>query len=312
MPSVKHSKQEVRNFLVSRRAKVTPQQAGLSHYGGNRRVPGLRREEVALLAGVSLDYYSRLEKGNIAGVSDAVLNAISNALNLDEAERAHLHDLARAANSSSTRAGRASSRRVRVGLQLVLDGMVGMPAFVSNGRMDVLAWNDLAAAMYSPMFTAAVSTPNFARFNILDPAAKDFYPDWGKVVETTARMLRTEVGRSPHDTDLSNLIGELSTRSEEFARRWATHDVRLHRAGVKHFRHPDVGELELHYEVLPVSADEGQTLTVYAAEPGSTTAESLQLLSNLAATSRIEQPQANPSAEQQRPAGLDPEDEHTF
>lgn len=312
MASVTHSRQEVRNFLVSRRAKVTPEQAGLSHYGGNRRVPGLRREEVALLAGVSLDYYARLEKGNLSGVSDAVLNAVSNALQLDEAERAHLYDLARAANASSTRVRRATPRRVRIGLQLVLDGMVGMPAFVSNGRMDVLAWNDLAAAMYSPMFTAAVATPNFARFNILDPAARDFYPQWGKAVDTTASMLRTEVGRSPHDTDLSNLIGELCTRSDDFAQRWARHDVRLHRAGVKHFRHPDVGELELHYEVLPVSADDGQTLTVYAAEPGSATADALQLLSALAATSRTEQHQAAASAEREGSVGVDPEDEHTF
>lgn len=306
-----HSKQDVRDFLVTRRGKITPDQAGLAHYGANRRVPGLRREEVALLAGVSVDYYTRLEKGNLAGVSDSVLHAVADALHLDDAERSHLVDLARAANASPQRARPAPRSRVRIGLQLVLDGMRDMPAFVANGRMDVLAWNALGDAMYSGRFSAdrdAGRVPNFARFNVLDPAAQEFYGDWGKALDTTASMLRTEVGRNPGDKKLSNLVGELSTRSDDFARRWASHDVRIHRAGVKHFLHPEVGELVLHYEVLPVIADDGQVMTVYTAEPQSPTHHALQLLASLYAPSHENLPDATPAT-----TGVgDPEDEHTF
>ena len=309
------SKEDVRDFLVSRRGKIAPDEAGLSHYGGNRRVPGLRREEVALLAGVSVDYYTRLEKGNLSGVSDSVLHAIADALRLQDAERSHLFDLARAATVSGGRTRTPPRSRVRLGLQLVLDGMRDMPAFVANGRMDVLAWNALGDAMYSGHFSAdreAGRTPNFARFNVLEPAAQTFYGDWGKALDTTAAMLRTEVGRSPGDKLLSNLVGELCTRSDDFARRWAHHDVRIHRAGVKHFHHSQVGELVLHYEVLPVLADDGQVMTVYTAEPNSSTHHALQLLASLHAT-----PEAQ-DRETRRPmtgpdGGVgDPEDEHTF
>ena len=284
------SKQDVRDFLVTRRGKVTPEQAGLSHYGGNRRVPGLRREEGALLAGVSVDYYTRLEKGNLAGASESVLHSIASALQLDDAERAHLLDLARALDGGSAARPRRTPRsRVRPGLQLVLDGMAGMPAFVTNARMDLLAWNPLGGAFLGPLldFAAATGTaPNFARFNVLDPAARDYYLAWDRACDTTASMLRTAVGQSPDDPELHALVGELCSRSDDFARRWARHDVRLHTSGTKTFLHPQVGELELHYEVLPVSADDGQAITVYAAERGSPSEDALRLLASLDATRR--------------------------
>jgi transcriptional regulator with XRE-family HTH domain len=285
---------EVRDFLVTRRAKVTPDQAGLTYYGGNRRVPGLRREEVAMLAGVSADYYTRLEKGNLAGVSDSVLDAVAGALQLDEAERVYLFDLARAANAagrpnSGPGQRRRPSQRVRPGVQQILDSMITAAAFVRNGRLDILATNLLARALYSPVFdspthTSAVSPPNLARFGFLDPAARDYFPDYDKSCHTSVAILRTEAGRDPHDRGLTDLVGELCTRSEDFRTRWAAHDVRLHRTGLKCFRHPVVGELALNFEAMELSADTGLTLTAYTAEPGTPSAERFQLLANWAAT----------------------------
>jgi transcriptional regulator with XRE-family HTH domain len=189
---------DVRSFLITRRAKITPEQAGLTFYGGNRRVPGLRREEVAMLAGVSADYYVRLEKGNLSGVSDSVLDAIAGALQLDEAERLHLRDLARAANASPARAARRRPpRQIRPGIQLILDGMNETPAFVRNGRLDILAINALGRALYSPAFTGSAVPVNLATFRFLDPAARDFYPDFDESAHTTVALLRTEAGRDP-------------------------------------------------------------------------------------------------------------------
>jgi transcriptional regulator with XRE-family HTH domain len=227
---------DVRDFLVTRRGRITPQQAGLTFYGGNRRVPGLRREEVAMLAGVSADYYTRLEKGNLAGVSDSVLDAIANALQLDEAERMHLTDLARTANTSPARAARRNvPAQVRPGIQLILDGMTDTPAFIRNGRLDMLAANTLGRALYSPLFDTPGGTPNLARFRFFDPAARQFYPDFADSARTNVELLRTEAGRDPFNPSLTRLFGELSTRSEEFRALWAAHNVRLHRTGVKHF-----------------------------------------------------------------------------
>jgi transcriptional regulator with XRE-family HTH domain len=277
---------DVRDFLVTRRGRITPQQAGLSFYGGNRRVPGLRREEVAMLAGVSADYYTRLEKGNLAGVSDGVLEAIAGALQLSEAERLHLFDLARTANTSPTRAARhRPPPQIRPGIRLILDGMTDTPAFVRNGRLDILAINPLGRALYSPVFATASSSPaNLARFNFFDPAAREFYPGFEDSARTTVELLRTEVGRDPFNPSLTGLIGELSTRSEEFRVLWAAHDVRLHRTGVKHFRHPAVGLLDLMFEAMALEADEGLTLTAYTAEPGTPSHDGLRLLASWAAT----------------------------
>ena len=286
MKSVSSSNRaDVRDFLVTRRARITPRQAGLAFYGGNRRVPGLRREEVAMLAGVSADYYTRLEKGNLSGVSDTVLDAIASALQLDEAERLHLTDLARAANTSPARAARRNvPQRVRPGIRLILDGMADTPAFIRNGRLDILAVNTLGRALYSPVFTNHGGTPNLARFRFFDPAARQFYPDFADSAHTTVELLRTEAGRDPFNPSLTGLIGELSTRSEEFRALWAAHNVRLHRTGIKHFNHPAVGRLDLMFEAMALEADEGLTLTAYTAEPGTPSHDGLKLLASWAAT----------------------------
>jgi transcriptional regulator with XRE-family HTH domain len=275
---------ELREFLASRRAKVTPDQAGLPLYGTNRRVPGLRREEVALLAGVSVEYYTRLERGNAAGVSDGVLEALARALRLDEAERAHLFDLARA-NRERTRAPRRRpAAKVRPSIQRILDAMATTPAFVRDGRLDVRATNGLGRALYAPVFDDPARQPNFARFCFLDQRAEDFYPDWDDAANTTVALLRTEAGRAPFDRGLTALVGELATRSDEFRTRWARHDVRLHHTGVKRFRHPVVGDVELAFDALDLPADTGLTLTAYSAEPGSPAEQALAFLASWAAS----------------------------
>jgi hypothetical protein len=279
---------EVREFLISRRAKITPQQAGMPDVG-SRRVPGLRRGEVAALAGVSVEYYAKLERGTLGGVSASVLDAIARALQLDDAERAHLFHLAHAADGTS--AGMRPRRRPgrqwtpRPSLQWVLDRFTA-PAIVRNGRMDLLAANHLGRAMHEALYESAAGTvPNFARFTFLHlDAARDFYPDWDGAANTCVAILRTEAGRDPHDKDLHDLVGELSTRSDDFRRRWSSHNVRYHGAGTKHFRHRDVGDLELAYESLDMISDPGLTLTLYAAEPASPTAHALDLLASWSST----------------------------
>lgn len=299
MASRRNSKnQEVRDFLVTRRAKITPEQAGLPLYGGNRRVPGLRREEAAMLAGLSIDYYTRLEKGNLAGASESVLDAICQALQLDEAERIYLYDLAREANAASPGARRRSAVRpvklnVRPGVQQVLDGMTETPAFVRNGRLDIVATNLLGRALYAPLFdsptrTSAHALPNMARFRFLDPAARDFYPDFGSSAGSNVQLLRAEGARNPHDKGFTELIGELSTRSEDFRVRWASHDVQLHHSGSKLFHHPVVGELRLHFEAFDLPADTGLALTALSAPPDSESAERLGLLASWAMSQEAE------------------------
>jgi transcriptional regulator with XRE-family HTH domain len=281
------NRSEVREFLVSRRAKVTPEQAGLPG-GSNRRVPGLRRSEVALLAGVSIEYYAKLERGALAGVSAGVLDAIARALRLDDAERAHLFDLAQAADGSSAfvRPRRRAARQwtPHPTLQWTLDAITEGPAFVRNGRLDLLAVNRLARAFYADVYDDPQRPANLARFCFLDPDAHRFYPDWDLVADMTVAILRTEAGRDPRDKELHNLIGELSTRSDEFRTRWGAHNVRHHGTGTKQFRHPVVGDLTLAYEGLEMAAEPGLTLTIYAAEPGSASEEGLRLLASWAAS----------------------------
>lgn len=276
---------EVREFLATRRAKITPDQAGVPMYGTRRRVPGLRREEVAQLAGLSTDYYTRLEKGNLRSASDSVLEAIARALQLDDAERAHLLDLARAARGGSgpTRR-RTRAQQVRPSIQHLLDAMTGAVGAVSNGRLDLVATNALGRAFYAPVF--AQGTPgNLARYCFLDDSARDFYADWDAAASTTVAILRSLAGRDPHDRALTDLVGELATRSEEFRVRWAAHDVRQHHTGVKSFHHPVVGALTLSFDAMELPADHGLVLTVYTAEPGSASEERLALLASWAATS---------------------------
>jgi transcriptional regulator with XRE-family HTH domain len=277
---------EIREFLATRRAKITPEQAGLQRGGGRRRVPGLRREEVAVLAGVSTEWYVRLEKGHISGVSDEVLDAVARALQLDEAERLYLLDLARAAKPSRT-PQRRTQPTVRPSVLRILESMTGTPAFVRNGRLDVLAIKPLGRALYSPVFEDLARPVNLARFCFLDPVSREFYPDWDDVAHTTVALLRTEAGRDPYNRELTELVGELATRSEQFRVRWAEHDVRLHQTGTKHFRHPVVGLIDLAFDAMPLPAREDQhlTLTCYTAEPGSPSDDALKLLASWAATS---------------------------
>jgi transcriptional regulator with XRE-family HTH domain len=274
----------VREFLASRRARLTPEQAGLPSFGGTRRVAGLRRAEVAMLAGVSPDYYTRLERGNLAGVSDSVLDAIARALQLDDAERSHLHDLARAANTGRRVRRRPAKQQIRPGVQSLLDAMTDAPAFVRNGHLDILAANRLSRALYSPAFAGPGRPVNLARFCFLDPAADDLYPDWDEAANTTVALLRTEAGRDPYDKALSDLVGELATRSDDFRTRWAAHNVRLHHTGTKRFQHPAVGRLDLTFEAMPLPADPGLTLTAYSATTGTPTGDALRLLASWAAT----------------------------
>jgi transcriptional regulator with XRE-family HTH domain len=277
------SRNDVREFLATRRAKITPHQAGVATYG-RRRVPGLRREEVAMLAGVSTDYYARLERGNLTGVSDSVLEAVAGALHLDEAERAHLYDLARAANATPRTRRRPTGQQIRPGVQRILDGMTAMPAVVLNARLDLLAANRLGHALYSPVYADPARPVNMARFTFLDPQAPVFFSNWDDAASTTVAMLRTEAGRNPYDRELSDLIGELCTRSETFRTRWAAHNVRLHRTGAKRFHHPAVGDLTLTFEVMELPADTGLTLTAYTAEPDTPSHDALALLATWAAT----------------------------
>jgi len=268
------------SFLTSRRAKVTPEQVGL-RATGNRRVPGLRRAEVATLAGVSVEYLARLERGAAHGVSEAVLDAIAAALRLDEAEHAHLLDLA-LASSGRSRPRRERAPLIRANVQLVLDRIQGAPAIVRNGRTDILATNELGRALYSEMYLPPTRPPNLARFIFLDPRARGFYPAWDAIADDTVAILRSETGRDPHDRDLTDLVRELSTRSDQFRTRWATQNVRHHHSGPKHFRHPVIGDIHLTFEAMSVSADEGLSLHIYLAAPGSPDADQLDLL----ATSR--------------------------
>ncbi len=276
---------QVREFLVSRRARISPAQAGLPAYGsGNRRVKGLRREEVALLAGVSIDYYVRMERGNLAGASDAVLDGVATALHLDDAERAHLFNLARAAQPARPRQRRAKTSGVTDGIQQVLDAISGAPAWVRNARHDMLAANLLARALYVPVLADPRRPANNARFVYLDPVARQFFTDWEQAADDIAAMLRSEAGRNPHDKQLIELIGELSTRSEDFRTRWAAHNVRFHRTGHKRIHHPVVGTLDLDFEAMEFPSHPGLTLLAYTAAAGTPTADSLTMLASWAAT----------------------------
>ena len=276
---------EIREFLSSRRARIAPEQAGLPAYGGNRRVKGLRREEVAMLAGVSVDYYVRMERGSLAGVSENVLDALASALQLDEAERDHLVHLARESGAPGTRRRRRAPATIRPALQQVLDAMTHAPAWIRNGRHDILAMNQLARALYAPVLADPRRPANTARFVYLNPeAAEKFFVDYDKIARDAAAMLRLEAGRNPHDEELIALVGEMSTRSELFRQRWASQDVQLHRSGRKRLRHPDVGQLDLDFESMELPSDPGLQLNVYTAPAGTPTADGLKLLASWAAS----------------------------
>ena len=277
---------DIRDFLTTRRARTTPEQAGLPHYGGRRRVPGLRREEVALLAGISIEYYARLERGDARGMSPEVLDGVARALRLDDVERGHLEDLVRTANN--TRSKRSPRRRptrtqIRPAVLRLLDAMTGAAAFVRNGRLDIFAANQLGRALYSPVL-GDTEQPNLARFVFLDRRAPEFYRDWDGIAHAAVGSLRAEAGRDPYDRDLSDLVGELSTRSQEFRERWAAHDVQYYRNGLQPFHHPVVGDLDLEYDALEIAADPGLTIVAYTAQPDSPSQQALDLLASRSST----------------------------
>lgn len=276
---------EIREFLRSRRARISPEEAGLPAYGGNRRVEGLRREEVAMLAGVSVDYYVRMERGGLAGASESVLDALATALRLDEAERDHLFDLAREAGAGSNRRSRKSAPTVRPAIQQVLDAITDAPAWVRNGRHDILAMNSLARALYAPVFEDPRRPANTTRFVYLTPdKARELFVDYDQVARDAAAMLRLEAGRNPHDKALIELVGELSLRSDLFRQRWASQDVRYHRSGRKRLRHPAVGQLDLDFEAMELPSEPGLQLNIYTAAHGTPTGDALKLLASWVAS----------------------------
>lgn len=267
---------EIRDFLTSRRAKITPEQAGLPAGPGKRRVPGLRRSELATLAGISVEYLTQLERGNVAGVSDAVLDSLARALQLDEAERVHLIDLARAAGGQRrlTRGRRTAQARPSVGR--ILD-LLGSPAYVRTGRGDIVAVNTLCTALYGDVLRPEALPVNIARYVFLDPRSQEFFLDWDSIADDTAAALRIEVGRTPHDKQLSDLVGELATRSDAFTARWGRHNVRLHRTATKRLHNPVVGDLEVTGDALELPGED-LTLIVYTAPPGTPAQDKLDFL----------------------------------
>ena len=286
---------EIREFLATRRARITPEQAGLPTYGGDRRrVPGLRREEAALLVGVSPQYYIRLERGDATGVSDGVMDGITQALRLDDAERAHLLDLFHTAGAPARSRNRrvTATDRVRPTIQRLVDAMPTVPAVVLNGRLDVLATNQLGRALFHPFYD--IDGPvNNARLVFLDPRAATLFRDWNVVANDTVALLRAEAGRDPYDRKLSALVGELSTRSDDFRVRWAAHDVRIHSTGVKKLHHPIVGDLDLPFESLPLETGSTTSLVTYLAEPATPTHDALALLASWVTTGA--EPNTRPS-----------------
>lgn len=278
---------DIKDFLMSRRARITPEAVGLPP-GRRRRVPGLRREEVARLAGVSIDYYTQVERGNVAGVSDDVLHAVAGALRLGEAEETHLFDLVRAVTGKGarTRSVPPAGRTIPEGVQALLDSMVTAPAIVINGHLDVVTANTLGRALYAPVFARARAIPNLARFMFLDSAAEHFFPEWDREADDVVSLLRAEAARAPDSPAVTDLVGELGSRSEPFRTSWAAHNVKAHRHGSKRFRHPEVGELALTYNVFDIASVGGLSLIGYTAEPGSPSDEALRLLASWTVTAR--------------------------
>ncbi|MCT1367359.1 helix-turn-helix domain-containing protein [uncultured Kocuria sp.] len=282
--------ENVREFLATRRAKVTPEEVGIPRGNGVRRVPGLRREEVAMLSGVSVDYYTRIEKGDLTGVSDVVLDAVAQTLRLDDDEYAYLYDLARATQRPArARPTSRTSTIVPQQVQLLIDSMSATPVIALSRRLDVLAANGLGRALFdvvysSPTRRSAASAPNLASFVFLDPAAAGFYDDLDDAAATCVKILRAQAGATPHDKKLAQLVGELSTRSSDFSALWAAHDVGVHRSGRKVLHHHEVEELALGFEELTLDSAPSIVLSAYIAEPASPTAERLQLLAAWEAT----------------------------
>lgn len=304
------SQEEISSFLTSRRARISPEQAGVPVFSGNRRVPGLRREEVAHLAGVSTDYYSKLERGNTRGASREVLDAIARALQLDDTEREHLMNLVDITTSPHRRKARPRSRTVVApGTQAVLDSMT-VPALVQNARLDFVAANKLGAALYGLHYPAKSGQLfNAARFQFLDARAEDFFVDFERAKRNVVALLHQAAGRDPFDEELIRLVGQLSTQSPEFRALWASHDVIRYQRGTKRYRHPNVGDLEFGYESFDLTTEPGLTMLVYTIEPHSPTAERMALLGAWAKTpGTVEGTDTDPALHAPSRALFSPED----
>ena len=284
---------ELRNFLSTRRARISPEAAGLAAAGGHRRVPGLRREEVAMLAEVSVEYYTRLERGRASGVSDSVLDSIGDVLQLDDVEQSHLRRLIRGASADAAVQGRPAPQELRPSLHYLLDAIEGAPAFIRDGRLNLLGANELGRSLYSPHYRAHAEAAgpteeggvqaagaNIARFVFLDEGARTFYTDWEKVAGDIVATLHAEAGRVPDDDSLRELVVELCSGSGHFRRLWEAHDVMDQRAGILRLHHPVVGDVEVFMEATPRAADPGLTLVVLPVAPGSPSARALARLSS--------------------------------
>lgn len=268
---------EIKDFLMTRRARITPEMAGLPFAGGSdRRVAGLRREEVAMLAGLSVEYYTRMERGKIGGASESVLDAVARALQLDADERAHLNDLARNVAPSPRRKSPAQASPISSSVQQVLDSMT-VPAVVQNERLDILAANGLGRALYSALLDGS-QRPNFALFAFLDSRAADFYMNLDDARDLCVAVLRATAGRDPLDQQTTQLVGELSTRSADFRQRWAKHNVHRHMRGRKVINHPVAGLLDVTYNDFALPGDPHLSITTYTADPGTPSADNLTLL----------------------------------
>ncbi|GAA2458362.1 helix-turn-helix transcriptional regulator [Streptomyces glaucus] len=275
-PPVPDGNCELRQFLRARRARLTPQEAGLSPGPRIRRVQGLRREEVARLAGVSVDYYVRLERGRPLNVSDSVLDAVARALRLDPAEHAHLHALTR--RQHSRRDGAVPPQRVRPSLRLVLDRLDDVPALILGHRTDVLAANRPARLLFTDFDARPARERNMARYLFLDPEAPARLPDWEEAARRVVAALHLYTGRHRTDPALPALIGELSARSDDFRRWWARHEVASCAHGRVRFRHPLAGDLTLSHESFAPADDPGLSFVLLTAEPGSPSHRALRIL----------------------------------
>jgi len=279
MTTTRDDANDIGAFLASRRARLSPEAAGLEHYGRRRRVTGLRREEVARLAGISVEYYTRLERGRTRGVSDEVVESVTRALQLDDVEHAHLVDMVRTANTSPiNRRRRTTPQQIRPALRQLLDAMTETAAFIRNSRLDVLATNALGAALYAPVLQQNAHSSNLARFIFLNANASHFYRDWNGIARDAVGSLRTAAGHQPGDASLSELVGDLSIRSDDFRSLWAAHNVRYYRSGVQKFHHPEAGDLDLEYDALEIAADPGLTLIAYTAQRDTTSHRALMSL----------------------------------
>lgn len=271
-------RKDVNEFLTTRRARITPEAAGLPIYSDSRRVPGLRREEVAMLAGVSVDYYTRIERGQLKGVSESVISGLARVLNLDEAERKYLNNLVAQANEGIRPVAKPRATSVRPSVLRLLETIQDVPAYVRNSRLEIVAANAMAKRFFSQTFDSQGARPNIAKFVYLDSRAQDFYVDWEKIATDTVGVLRAQASKDPYDRQLTDLIGELCTRSEFFAKRWAAHAVFEHKMGTKRFNHPEVGQVELFYEGFDMPQDPGLGMVTYFAAAGTTADNALKFL----------------------------------